>query len=315
MNTSSGPVRGPLPFVSMVLATNRVSPFLLEALESIHQQTYATMEIIVVDDGCPDREALDEVLNRFTDLVVLHQEPSGVSIARNVGVSRARGSLVGFFDDDDRYPADWVENHARAHIAKPDVVLTYGDVRNIDAAGREMMLDRSRQADIHDIFRGQVGIMAGSMMVRRDTFEQVGGFSPLFLLAEDRDFVQKCALQGPFGHVPVARDYRTHADNSTRRHRQLVASIDSVIDVHLASAALLGRSDLVEDLRISRATNARFAFWSASRKAQRELRSRRFLSAAGEFVWAFRVAPMAPLSWAHRRLSRAGIRLRDAVVR
>lgn len=309
---ASGPARGPLPFVSMVMATNRVSPFLLEALESIHQQSYTAMEIIVVDDGCLDREALDTALNRFPDLVVVHQDPSGVSIARNVGVSRARGSLVGFFDDDDRYPVDWVEKHVQAHLDQPDVVLTYGDVRSIDAAGNELMLDRSRQADIHDVFRRTVGIMGGTLVVRRDTLVRVGGFNPLLGLAEDLDLVLRCAYEGPFGYVAgLALDYRTHGGNVTRRHRELVHAIQAVIKLHQAAAQIAGRSDLARDLRKSRSANGRFAFWSAARVARRELRSGRPVSALGEFAWALRVAPMAPLSRVCKYLFLAGRGIRN----
>lgn len=288
----------------MVLATNKVSPFLIEALDSMQAQTYEAMEIVVVNDGCPQRQQLCEILDRYPDLVVIHHEPSGVAAARNVGVSQARGSLIGFFDDDDRYPSDWIENHVRAHSARPDVVLTYGDVRSIDAEGRELQLDRSRQGDIHDIFRRDVGIICGSLVVRRDTFIRVGGFNPTFRLAEDLDLVLRCAYEGPFGYMAgAARDYRTHGANVTRRHRELVADIAAIIEVHRASASLARRADLVSDLRVSRVANDRFAWWSAGRAARSKLRSGDLVAAGRELLWAIRVAPTGPLSWLSKRLS------------
>lgn len=286
----------------MVLATNNVSPFLIEALDSMQAQTYEAMEIVVVNDGCPQRQELCEILDRYPGLVVIHQEPSGVTIARNVGVSHSRGSLIGFFDDDDRYPDDWVENHVQTHTARPDVVLTYGDVRNIDAEGRELQLDRSRQGDIHDIFRRDVGIICGSLVVRRDTFIRMGGFNPLFKLAQDLDLVLRCADGGPFGYVECARDYRTHGANVTRRHRQLVAELAAIIEVHRASANTAGRADLVKDLHVSRIANDRFAWWSAGRAARSKLRSGDLAAAGRELGWAFGVAPTGPLSWLVKRL-------------
>lgn len=286
----------------MVLATNRVSPFLGEALDSMAEQSFDDMEIIVVDDGCPDREGLRTVLSRYPGLVVLHREAAGVSAARNLGVDRARGHLVGFFDDDDRYPRDWVERHVQAHTARPEVVLTYGDVRSIDAEGHEMTLDRSRQGDIHALHRRDVGVIAGSMIFRRESYVRVGGMNPLFVLAEDLDLVLRLADQGPVAYVPVVRDYRTHDGNVTRRHRELVACIDGILEMHRAAAVRLGRDDLVADLAVGRAANDRFAFWSAGRAIRRHLSSGRPAAALGEMLWAFRVAPTAPLSWLRRRL-------------
>jgi len=300
----SAPVEGG-PLVSMIMATNRVSPFLREALDSITRQSYPDVEIIVVDDGCPDRVALAEQLGRFPGLVVVRQRASGVSVARNVGIDRARGALVGFFDDDDRYPPDWVEQHVRAHTELPEVTLTYGDVRSIDADGRLLGLDVSRQADLHDIFRRDVAVFAGSMVVRRDALVRVGGFSPLLRYAEDLDLVLRLALQGPLRHVAGAvMDYRTHADNVTRGHRELVAAIGDVIDWHRAAALRAGRDDLVRDLATSRAANGRFAFWSAQRVARTELRSGGTAAAVRELLWAVRAAPTAPLSWLRKRLGR-----------
>lgn len=291
------------PVVSMILATNRVSPFLAEALDSMAGQSFGDMEIIVVDDGCPDRVGLGAVLARYPDLVVIRREAAGVSSARNAGVDHARGHLVGFFDDDDRYPSDWVERHVRAHAARPDVVLTYGDVRSIDVAGRELAVDRSGPTDVHALHRREVSIIAGSMVFRRDSYIGAGGMNPLFRLAADLDLVLRLAGRGPVAYVPgLVRDYRTHPGNVTRRHRDLVACIDGILRMHRAAAIRAGRHDLVADLRVGRAANGRFAFWSAARAAGTALRSRRPLGAVGELAWAFRVAPTAPLSWLGRRL-------------
>ncbi|WOP17208.1 glycosyltransferase [Raineyella sp. LH-20] len=291
----------------MILATNRVSSYLVESLESMAAQTYADIEVIVVDDGCPDRTSLDAVLGSYPDLVVIHQAPSGVSVARNVGVDRARGSLIGFFDDDDRYPPDWVERHVGAHLAQPGVVLTYADLRSIDDQGRDLGVDRSRQADIHDFFRREVAVLAGSMVVDRAAFVRLGGFNRIFPLAADLDLSLRLVTEGPARYIPgLVRDYRTHAGNVTRCHRELVASIDGILDLHRRAAIRCGRDDLVADLRVGRAANGRFAFWSAARVARASLASRDPAAAVREMFWAWRAAPSAPLSWLRRLVDGRG---------
>lgn len=292
------------PLVSMVMATNRVSPFLEEALDSMMGQTYEPIEIIVVDDGCAKTEELRSILVKYPSVTLIHQAASGPSVARNVGVSRAKGQLIGFFDDDDRYPSDWVAEHVRCHLEHPEVVLSYaGRVQLIDVNGNRTRVDRLRQADMHDFFRRDVAVMAGALVVRRETFIRVGGLNPLIRLAEDLDFMLRCAWEGPFACVSdLGYDYRIHPNNSTRQHRELVAHIEAVIDFHAAMSRLRGRGDLVADLRRGRAANGRYAFWCASGVARSALHRRSPGQAMAELMWAFRVAPGAPLSWARRRL-------------
>lgn len=293
------------PLVSMVMATNRVSPWLDEALESMAAQTYGNLEIIVIDDGCSERERLIAMVNRYADTAIHHQKPAGVSAARNVGVSLSRGELIGFFDDDDRYPKEWVERHVGAHRDNPGTVLSYGGVRVIDEDGRELSADRVRQAaDMHEVLQRKTAILGGSMVVQRDAFLRVGGFDSNIRLAEDLDLVLKLAREG---HVALAkgaiRDYRTHDSNVTRDHRALAASIDRIVRAHLVVAQREGRKDLVRDHRTSLAANNRYAAWSAARTARTHLASGEIGAAVREIFWAARFAPSAPFSWARKRIS------------
>ena len=90
-----------LPDVSIIIPTNRESPFLDAALHSVLAQSWERWEIVIVDDGVPDPGSLDAVAARTPRCRVVHQPPGGVSMARNRGLAESHGSLVAFLDDDD----------------------------------------------------------------------------------------------------------------------------------------------------------------------------------------------------------------------
>ena len=76
---------------------------MVRCLDSIVHQTYRNLEIILVDDGSPDKcgEICDEYASRDGRIKVIHQENRGVSTARNAGLDIASGEYVGFVDSDD----------------------------------------------------------------------------------------------------------------------------------------------------------------------------------------------------------------------
>lgn len=102
--------------LSVIVPIYKVEAYLNECVDSILAQTYPNIEIILVDDGTPDRsgEMADEYARRFPNKIkVIHKENGGLSSARNAGLDVARGEYVGFVDSDDavlpEYFADMIE--------------------------------------------------------------------------------------------------------------------------------------------------------------------------------------------------------------
>lgn len=293
--------------VSVVVATDRGGPFLADALRSAERQSYEDLEIVLVDDGAKDRASLARITDHFPRVRVLHQANAGVSVARNFGVSRTAGDLLVFLDDDDVWHPDRIARQVESLAAAPDAVVSYCGMRTVDADGEELYpADQRAVRDVHDVLRRRTGIILPNVMIRRQTFLRVGGFHPAFRRAQDLDLVLKAALEGDFVFVPETLvDYRFHAGNNTRRHRELCRSIDHVVRLHLWNARERGREDLVADHRDSLAANARFAAWSSARAARQMAREGRPVPALAELAWAARFAPTAPVEWLRKRAHRA----------
>ncbi len=92
--------------ISVIVPVYNVEPYLRECLDSIVNQTYHNLEIILVDDGSPDNcgKICDEYADKDGRIAVIHKENGGVSSARNAGLERATGAWIGWVD-----PDDWVE--------------------------------------------------------------------------------------------------------------------------------------------------------------------------------------------------------------
>lgn len=89
--------------ISIIVPVYKVEKYLERCVKSIQEQTYTNLEIILVDDGSPDRcgQLCDEFAKLDERIKVYHKENGGISDARNYGIDKATGEYIGFVDSDD----------------------------------------------------------------------------------------------------------------------------------------------------------------------------------------------------------------------
>ena len=99
------------PLVSIVVAIYNGEKYLKECVDSILNQTYDNLEIILVDDGSPDScpKICDDYAKNDKRVKVIHQKNGGVSAARNAAIEQMSGEYVCIMDQDDRLSPDYVE--------------------------------------------------------------------------------------------------------------------------------------------------------------------------------------------------------------
>ena len=96
--------------VSVIIPVYNVLPFLKEALDSVVNQTYKDIEIIIVDDGSTDGSAaVCDEYKKDPRIIVIHQKNQGLSIARNTGLDIAKGDYIAFLDSDDVLLPDMIQ--------------------------------------------------------------------------------------------------------------------------------------------------------------------------------------------------------------
>ncbi|MBN1294596.1 MAG: glycosyltransferase family 2 protein [Candidatus Latescibacteria bacterium] len=88
------------PLVSVVIPTKNCAPYITEAIESIANQDYDNIEIIIVDDGSTDNT--DSIIQPYRNIIIYKKkEAGGIGNARNAGMDLARGNYIAWFDADD----------------------------------------------------------------------------------------------------------------------------------------------------------------------------------------------------------------------
>ena len=110
--------------ISVIIPVYNVAPYLREALDSVINQTYKDLEILIIDDGSTDGSS--EICDDYTSyprVIVQHQPNLGLSTARNTGLDMITGDYVAFLDSDDAYHPDCIRSMAVA-MDDADLVIS-----------------------------------------------------------------------------------------------------------------------------------------------------------------------------------------------
>lgn len=104
-------MKGNIPEISVIVPVYNVEPYLAECIDSILSQTFTDFELLLVDDGSPDRcgEICDGYAGKDKRIRVLHQENAGLSCARNKGLEHALGTYIAFIDSDDYVTSTYLQ--------------------------------------------------------------------------------------------------------------------------------------------------------------------------------------------------------------
>lgn len=121
------------PLVSIIVPIYKVEPYLRRCLDSIVNQTYTNLEIILVDDGSPDGcpQICDEYAARDKRIVVIHKENGGLSDARNAGINISQGEYIFFLDSDDEIPLNSILILANRLTEFPESEIIMGEIHSI----------------------------------------------------------------------------------------------------------------------------------------------------------------------------------------
>ena len=119
------------PIVSVIVPVYKAEKYLRKCVDSILTQTFRDFEVILVDDGSPDRSGAicDEYARKDPRVRVFHKENGGVSSARNKGIDEARGGWLVFIDSDDWITVDYLEGLA-AHAKEGALYVCKGYYSN-----------------------------------------------------------------------------------------------------------------------------------------------------------------------------------------
>jgi glycosyltransferase involved in cell wall biosynthesis len=204
----------------VIIPTHNRADVLGRAIASVLGQTWADLELIVVDDGSTDETA--SVLAEFDDprLTGMHQENKGVSSARNLGLAASGGRFIALLDSDDYWMPDKLEKQLRFmaesgfEICQTDEIWVRNGQRvnprlkHVKPAG--WFLERSLELCL---------ISPSCVMFSRALWDELGPFDERLPACEDYSLWLRVGARHPVGLVPEALTVKTggHADQLSRR--------------------------------------------------------------------------------------------------
>lgn len=124
----------PDPKISVIVPVYNVEQYLARCMETILNQTYKNIEVILIDDGSKDNSPVlcDEWKAKDNRVVVIHQKNAGAGAARNAGLEIATGELIGFVDSDDWIQFDMYETLISAIRKYPEADIAECETNRTD---------------------------------------------------------------------------------------------------------------------------------------------------------------------------------------
>lgn len=193
------------PLVSVITPTYNRADFIGEALQSVKEQTYEHFEHLIIDDGSTDdtREILAPFLEdaRFR---YFYQENQGQSVARNLGLAKARGDFICFLDSDNLWVLSKLATQLEIFRQHPEADVVYGDSITINHAGKEISrrnMPRFSGYIVLPLLKDNC-VSMNTVMVRQRCFNKIGGMDINNRLAEDYELWLRFSLHFRFQYIP-----------------------------------------------------------------------------------------------------------------
>ncbi|AIL60950.1 glycosyltransferase family 2 protein [Pseudomonas alkylphenolica] len=223
------------PLVTVIIASYNHARYIEKSVNSVINQTYSNIELLVIDDGSTDESpAILKQLQEKHGFDLRFQANKGLAATLNDAIERARGELIVPFGSDDIMVAHRIATQVEYMKGKPEVGICSANIETIDQDGRVMGPREQRKRnlpfrrlDFDDLFLDRKpGPMAATLMLRREALDKVGGFNANIRL-EDVYIELAIARAGYFIDVlgEVLAQYRDHPTNTFKNGRFMVDNV------------------------------------------------------------------------------------------
>lgn len=301
----------PTPAISIIMPCYNAVAHLPGSVGSVLAQTFASWELIAVDDGSSD-DTLAWLRAQTDARLRVHTHANcGVSATRNAGLALARGEYIAFLDADDTWAADFLEKMLAALQRRPDAVLAYCGWQNLGLPG-----GRGEPFVPPDYENGAKGetLFAGcrwpihAALVKRAAVLATNGFDPALNNAEDYALWLRVATSAFIVRVPeVLAFYHFHggaqaSSNKARGALHHLRAQQHYLAQHPDFHAALGKSR-ARELMLGELLKRGYAcYWERDLPAARQIFRAVTKQGYGTLSdWKYMLPAWLPESW-HRRL-------------
>jgi glycosyltransferase involved in cell wall biosynthesis len=206
------------PLISVIIPNYNYGRYLADAIESVLNQTYKNIQLIVVDNGSTDNSVI--VASNYSGrLTLLEKEHGGVSSARNFGLLHAMGEYICFLDSDDTWTPNKLESQLETMIAtQADVVYSGINIcdTTLNVHERVSPIYRGHCEDLYFKYPSKAIVLLGcsNALIRREIIQIVGEFKLYLHFSADWDYFRRISKFARIEFVPLYQvNYRKHGDN------------------------------------------------------------------------------------------------------
>jgi len=208
--------------VSVVIPLYNQKQYVGEAIESILNQTYPNIEIIVVNDGSTDNP-FSELKKYEKDIILINQENRGLAGARNTGIRNSTGEYLQFLDADDFLHREKIRLQLEFSLLE-DAEVSYCEIAQYNNDSRHTHL--RYDGGVKDMFSNLCNFWqtypapVHSLLIRRGLFSKFGLFDEELTACEDRYFLSKLAAAGvDFKYFPFIGGFRRLHEGNMNKNR------------------------------------------------------------------------------------------------
>ncbi|BAY84900.1 putative glycosyl transferase [Calothrix parasitica NIES-267] len=216
--------------ISVIIPVFNGAATIEETINSILNQTFKDIEIIIINDGSTD--ATLEIIEKISDtrIKIFSYPNAGLSASRNRGISQAKGEYISFIDADDLWTPDKLESQWQALQENPQAAVAYSWTNYIDESSK--FLKSGRRIKVNGDAFSKLLVTnflenGSNPLIRKTALEKVGGFDESLSAAEDKDMWLRLAIYQEFICVEEPQIlYRTSTTSmSTNLKRQEAESL------------------------------------------------------------------------------------------
>jgi glycosyltransferase involved in cell wall biosynthesis len=229
-----------MPKVSVIIPVYNAEKYIKDAIDSVLNQTYKDLEIVVVDDGSTDKtKEIVEIQRRkvvrvHVDIEYIYQMNKGPGAARNTGIKAATGEYIAFLDSDDMWMPEKIGKQVVKFKENPDYGLIHTDRIRLEPDGTlRTTKGKTLEGDVFkELLMGNF-IVCSSVLIKKSCFDDIGLFDEdRNNRAEDYDIWLRIAKNYQIGFIaePLIR-YRVNFNGYNRS--DIKAMYDSVENVFL----------------------------------------------------------------------------------
>jgi len=218
------------PLVSVVITTYNHGQYLRKSINSILNQTYVNLEIIVIDDGSTDNTS--EIIKEFSQVVYHYQKNAGLSNARNTGIDICHGDYVVFLDADDWLFPNGISINLQYMIQHPELAFVSGSYFKVFVEKNSLTLNVVTVDSEHFkrfLMGNYIGVPA-AVMYRRSILDKFR-FDESIKSCQDYDIYLNISRCHPvYHHAGLIAGYRLHSNNMSANSPLMLKEVIEAIE-------------------------------------------------------------------------------------